>query len=165
MWRPSRPISCSPSSRRRPHNDTDLPIYGIPSVLFRYRVDGSFMELRAREQLLGKLVHAKPPPHSQQPHTHRLHLLLRLQLGQRHPHPPCAPLTRGNRDLPRPRSRTGVQDGGSPDRRRFSQAPVPPGAATPAPRSPRRTQFSQYSPTDDPHSEIRRNPCKVRRGR
>ena len=111
-----------------PHNDTDLPIYGIPSVLFRYRVDGSFVELRAREQLLGKLVHAKPtkpdalplvcrcalwlsdggdrlPPHSQ----------LRFQLRQRHPHLRPAPLTRGCLDLPRPRSRRGVLDGGSRD--------------------------------------------------
>ena len=37
-----------------PHNDTDLPIYGIDNVLFRPKANGECSSMRVREMLLGK---------------------------------------------------------------------------------------------------------------
>ena len=47
------------SAVHAPHNDTDLPVYGIPNVLFRLRANGEFSSLRVRESLLGKVLTRK----------------------------------------------------------------------------------------------------------
>ena len=43
-----------------PHGDSDLPVYGIPNILFRLKASGEFSSLRARDHLLGKVVESKP---------------------------------------------------------------------------------------------------------
>jgi len=50
-----------------PHNDTDLPIYGIDNVLFRPKANGECSSMRVREMLLGKVVASKPSKSDQPP--------------------------------------------------------------------------------------------------